>query len=81
MKSSRFSETQIVSILKAADAGMKVTEICRKHGISDATYYNWKAKYARMTASDLKRMKEVEAELSHPKRYRKSLNLHYRSNG
>ena len=64
MKNSRFTESQIVSILKEADAGTKVKEICRRHGISDATYYNWKAKYGGMQASDLKRLKETEAELS-----------------
>jgi putative transposase len=68
MKRSRFTETQIVSILKEADAGMKVKEICRKHGISDATFYNWKSKYGGMEASDLRRMKELEAELSQYKR-------------
>jgi len=68
MKKSRFTETQIVSILKQADAGITVKEICRKHGISDATYYNWKSKYGGMSASDLKRMKEMEAELSQLKR-------------
>ena len=64
MKKTRFSETQIVSILKEEDAGIKVADICRKHGISDATYYNWKSKYGGMEASDLKRMKELESELS-----------------
>jgi len=68
MKKSRFTETQIVSILKEVDAGISVKEICRKHGISDATYYNWKSKYGGMSASDLKRLKEVEAELSRLKR-------------
>ena len=68
MKKSRFTETQIVSILKEADAGAKVKDICRKHGISDATYYNWKSKYGGMSASDLKRIKELEAELSQFKR-------------
>lgn len=68
MKRSRFSETQIVSILKEADAGAKVKDLCRKHGISDATYYNWKSKYGGMEASDLKRMKELEKELSQFKR-------------
>jgi putative transposase len=69
MNKSRFTETQILSILKEADAGLKVSDICRKHGISDATYYNWKAKYGGMSASDLKRMKEeMEAELSRLKR-------------
>jgi putative transposase len=46
MKRSRFTETQIISILKEADAGLSVKEVCRKHGISDATFYNWKSKYA-----------------------------------
>lgn len=49
MKRGRFTETQIVSILKDADAGGKVKDICRQHGISDATYYNWKSKYGGMT--------------------------------
>lgn len=68
MKKSRFSESQIVAILKEADAGMQVKELCRKHGISDATYYNWKSKYGGMEASDLKRMKELESENAHLKR-------------
>ena len=68
MKKARFTETQIIGILKEADAGMAVKEICRKDGISDATYYNWKSKYGGMSASDLKRLKEMERELSQLKR-------------
>lgn len=68
MKQSRFTETQIIAILKEADAGITVKEICRKHGISDATYYKWKSKYGGLSASDLKRLKEMEHELSRLKR-------------
>ena len=68
MKRSRFTETQIVSILKGVDAGRKVKEICRRHGISDATYYNWKSRYGGMSASELKRLKELEGELSQYKK-------------
>ncbi len=68
MKKSRFTETQIISILKEADSGLLVKDVCRKHGISDATYYNWKSKYGGMSASDLKRLKETERELSQLKR-------------
>jgi len=68
MKRSRFTEHQIISILKEADAGIKVKDVCRRHGISDATYYNWKSKYGGMKASDLKRMKEMQGELSQYKR-------------
>lgn len=68
MKSSRFTETQIIGILKEVDSGIPVKEICRKHGISDATFYNWKSKYGGMNASDLKRMKEMEREISQLKR-------------
>jgi len=68
MRMSRFTETQIVSILKEADAGAKVKDLCRKHGVSDATYYKWKSKYGGLEASDLKRVRELEAELSQFKR-------------
>lgn len=79
MKSSRFTETQIIAILKEADAGILVKDICRKHGISDATYYNWKSKYGGMAASDLKRMKEMETELSKLKRMYADLALENRA--
>ena len=68
MKKSRFTETQIVAILKQADAGMLVKDVCRQAGISQPTYYQWKSKYGGMEASDLKRVKELEAENSRLKR-------------
>jgi len=58
----RFTEEQIIGVLKEADAGAKVAELCRKHGISDATFYNWKAKFGGMTVSEAQRLKELEAE-------------------
>jgi putative transposase len=68
MKSSKFAETQIVSILKQADAGIPVKDICRQVGISAATYYAWKSKYGGLDASELRRVKEIEAENSKLKR-------------
>jgi len=62
MKKTRYSEEQIVNILKEGEAGISVSELCRKYGMSDATYYNWKAKYAGMAATDLKRLKQLEEE-------------------
>ena len=75
MKKSRFTENQSVSIQKEADAGAKVKEICRRHAISDATFYNWKSRYGGMQASDLKRLKETEAELSKLKRMYADLSM------
>jgi len=75
MKKSRFTETQIVSILNEADAGIKVQDICRKHGICPATFHRWKYKYGGMDASDLKRMKELEAENAELKRMYADLSL------
>lgn len=75
MKKSRFTESQIVSILKESDAGMKVEELCRRHGISSATYYNWKSKYGGMEASDVKRLKELEEENARLKRMYADLSL------
>jgi putative transposase len=64
MKGRRFTDSQIVSILKEHDAGEKAKDICRRHGISSSAQYNWKSKYGGMSASGLKQLKETEAELS-----------------
>jgi putative transposase len=68
MKRSRFTETQIISTLSEVDAGLSVNEVSRKHGISDATYYNWKSKYGGMSANELKRLREIEEENAKLKR-------------
>jgi len=68
MKKSRFTETQIVSILKQADAGVPVKDICRQAGISVPTYYKWKSKYGGLEASELRRVKDLEAENARLKR-------------
>ena len=58
----RFTEEQIIGILQEAEIGAKVMDVCRKHGISDATYYNWKAKYGGMTVSDARKLRALEEE-------------------
>ena len=68
MKKSRFTETQIIGILKEADAGAKVQDLCRKHGISSPTYYKWKSKYGELDASQLKQIKELETDLAQYKK-------------
>jgi putative transposase len=68
MRKSKFTESQIVAILKQGEAGMPVVDVCRKHGISSPTYYSWKNKYARGTVSDLARMRELEVENAKLKR-------------
>lgn len=68
MKKSRFTETQIVSILKEYEQGKRVVELCREYGLSEQTFYNWKAKYGGMDASELKRVKELEEENARLKR-------------
>jgi putative transposase len=62
MKPKRFTEEQIIGILKQAQAGVKIVDLCRTHGISDATFYNWRTKYGGMEVSDAKRLKELETE-------------------
>ena len=75
----RLSDTQIVAILKQADAGLKGKDLCREHGISEATYYNWKAKYGGLEVSGLKRLKETESELAKLKRMCADLALENRA--
>ena len=75
MEKSRFSESQIIRILKEADGGRKVADICREHGVSQATYYQWKAKFGGMEASDIRRLKELEEENSKLKRMFANLSL------
>jgi putative transposase len=68
MRKSRFSEEQVLSILKEQDAGFKVVEICRKHGITEATFHNWKNKYGGMSTEELTRLRLLEQENSRLKR-------------
>jgi len=75
MKKSRFTESQIVAILKQHEAGVTVADLCREHGITNATFYNWKAKYGGMDASQLKRIRELEEENSKLKRMYAELSL------
>ncbi len=68
MKRSRFTEEQIIGILKESDAGGTVKELCRRHGISTGCFYQWKSTYGGLEASDLKRLKELEYENNRLKR-------------
>jgi putative transposase len=62
MKKQRFTEEQIIGVLKEQEAGVKAADLCRKHGISESTFYNWKAKYGGMEVSEAKRLKGLEDE-------------------
>lgn len=68
MKKTKFSESQILGILKEQEQGKKVSEICREHGISQPTFYSWKSRYSGMEIHQLKRVKELEAELAQYKK-------------
>jgi putative transposase len=62
LKARQYTEEQIIAVLKEGEAGASVADLCRKYGMSDATYYNWKSKYSGMTVSDLKKLKVLEEE-------------------
>ena len=68
MRKSRFAEAQVLAVLGEGEAGVPVAEVCRKHGISTACYYQWKSKYAGMSVHELKKVKELEAENGRLKR-------------
>lgn len=75
MKKTRLSETQILKILKEAEAGVPVTDLCREHGFGKSTFYKWKAKYGGLDASALQRLKELEEENQRLKRMYAELSL------
>jgi putative transposase len=79
MKKSRFTEGQIVNILKQVEGGRNVRDVCREHGISETTYYNWKSKYGGMESSDIKRLKELEYENRRLKQMYADLSLENRA--
>jgi putative transposase len=75
MKKSRFSEEKIIAVLKQGEAGVKMSELARKNGVSEATLYNWKARYGGMDVSQLRRLKELETENGRLKRMYADLSL------
>lgn len=79
MRKSRFSENQIITILKEVEKGRTVKDVCREHSVSEATYYQWKSKYGGMEASDIKRLREVEDENRRLKQMYADLSLENRA--
>ena len=78
MRKSKFTENQIIAILKAVEAGRTVKDVCREHELSDATYYKWKAKYGGMEAADIRRLRELEEENRRLKHMYAELSLDHR---
>ena len=78
MRKSKFSENQIITILKAVEAGRTVKDVCRENGLSEATYYKWKAKYGGMEAADIRRLRELEEENRRLKHMYAELSLDHR---
>ena len=79
MRKSKFAESQIVGVLAEGEAGWPVAEVCRKHGISNALYYQWKSKYSGVSVSELKRIRELENENSRLKKMYADLALEHES--
>ena len=77
MKKTRYTESQIIKVLNEVEGGRMVKDVCREYGISDATYYNWKSKYGGMTASDVKKLKDLEDENRRLKRMYADLSLQH----
>lgn len=78
MRKSKFTENQIITILKAVEAGRTVRDVCREHEISEATYYQWKSKFGGMEASDIRRLRELEEENRRLKAMYAELSLEHR---
>ena len=79
MKKSRFSEEQIVAILKEGELGLPVIELCRKHGFGQSTYYKWQTKYAGLSMSELRRLKQLEQENAKLKQMYADISLEHRA--
>jgi|TARA_Y100000294_G_scaffold117971_1_gene109537 putative transposase len=77
MKKTRYTESQIIKVLNEVEGGRKIKDVCREYGISDATYYNWKSKYGGMTASDIRKLKDLEDENRRLKRMYADLSLQH----